>query len=402
MKKVLLLLVASLGLYCACAQQPVAIGLTEAELAQKLPWVNMALNRIFNTQSLDPFYEKLKKIKRTGKGVVNIVHIGDSHLQPDFVGGELRNLLQSFFGNAGRGLVFPHRLAGSNPASDVVASSNVKWRYNRIVYPDVNMHPGLSGFVVETPQTGATINMDIKGFSAFNTIKVFTNNSGWVMNVTEKNNDFILPFNDTLLPYRKVELPYPVTSFSMYTLPNSIENAFYGAVLENGRPGVLVHTIGVNGARYDHYNRNPLFWKQLAGLNADLFIISLGTNEAQNIKLNTEAFQAQVDQMLENIRKSSPKASILICTTGDSYRSGAPNAALRDLNNHLASFCNIANIPLWNLYQLSNGMGSARLWHSRRLMAADRLHFTAEGYKLQGALLFNAIARGYNNYISAY
>ncbi|MBK5269987.1 MAG: hypothetical protein JJE22_03130, partial [Bacteroidia bacterium] len=59
-------------------------------------------------------------------------------------------------------------------------------------------------------------------------------------------------------------------------------------------------------------------------------------------------------------------------------------------------------IPLWDLYRITNGYGSAYSWLKRGLMNNDRVHFTSEGYRLQGNLLFNALAKGYNTYVSTY
>ena len=56
-------------------------------------------------------------------------------------------------------------------------------------------------------------------------------------------------------------------------------------------------------------------------------------------------------------------------------------------------------LPVWDLYKITNGFGSAYSWSRRGLMSRDRIHFTAEGYRLQGQLLFNALAKGYNDYL---
>ena len=42
-----------------------------------------------------------------------IIHIGDSHIQGDYFSGEIRMQLQSYFGNGGRGILFPYALAKS-------------------------------------------------------------------------------------------------------------------------------------------------------------------------------------------------------------------------------------------------------------------------------------------------
>ncbi|MDE6123515.1 MAG: hypothetical protein K2F76_09750, partial [Duncaniella dubosii] len=45
---------------------------------------------------------------------VSIVHIGDSHVQADINTSTVRELLQYDFGNAGRGLVSPLKICGTN------------------------------------------------------------------------------------------------------------------------------------------------------------------------------------------------------------------------------------------------------------------------------------------------
>lgn len=90
--------------------------------AQPIPLAETALynfihprqNIISNLTSLDPFYKKLAALKKKGKGQVRIVHLGDSHIQADLLTAPVRTCLQAFFGNAGRGLVFPYQLARSN------------------------------------------------------------------------------------------------------------------------------------------------------------------------------------------------------------------------------------------------------------------------------------------------
>src|ERR1043166_9448328 len=56
--------------------------------------------------ALLPFYEKLYELQSTATGLVNIAHIGDSHIQADFFTGVVRQHFHLDFGNAGRGLIF--------------------------------------------------------------------------------------------------------------------------------------------------------------------------------------------------------------------------------------------------------------------------------------------------------
>jgi lysophospholipase L1-like esterase len=166
--------------------------------------------------------------------------------------------------------------------------------------------------------------------------------------------------------------------------------------------GVLYHSFGINGARYESYNNSVSFWQQVAPLKADLFIISLGTNDAQASDISDASFHKQVTLFLDNIKKTSPAASVLVTTTADSFKAGLPNRELWNLNLSLFSYCTAINIPVWDMYRVTNGFGSAYNWLRKRMMNGDGIHFTAPAYKIQGQLLFNALAKGYNSYVSSY
>ena len=91
-------------------------------------FLRLDLNRIENdSTSLKSFYkklEKLEKLEKTQKGRVTITHIGDSHIQADFLSGTIRQKIQLKFGNAGRGLIFPYRAAKSNEPSSYKTTTN--------------------------------------------------------------------------------------------------------------------------------------------------------------------------------------------------------------------------------------------------------------------------------------
>lgn len=377
-------------------------------LAQKYPFVRSVFNRVLNIGGLDSFYSKLYKVKTTQTGTVSIVHIGDSHIQADFLSDIVRDGFQQFFGNAGRGLVFPYQLAQSNAPDDIVSSSNGAWEFNRVAHPEIDINYGISGFGIRTKNTAADINFylrPVESAPAFNRLKFFLDSSistSWVLQ-TDNNPPYVLKkdIEDTM-PYQLVQLEQPVTGFSLSALPTDDVKELYGVSLENDNAGVIYHTIGVNGARYDQYNIASLFWQQLPALKADLYIISLGTNEAQKAGFVESVFTKDMDLFIEKLKRSSPNASILITTAPDSYKGRGSNTVLRSLNTSISNYCNKNYIPIWDLYRITNGYGSAYSWSRRGLMNRDRIHFTAEGYRLQGNLLFMALAKGYNSFIKNY
>jgi lysophospholipase L1-like esterase len=384
-----------------------SIPITDNGIGKSYSFIHPVFNRIANAGGLDSFYKKLFQLKSTGQGVVSIVHIGDSHIQADFLSAVVRTGLQQFFGNAGRGIVFPYQLAQSNSPDDISSSSNTNWQFNRIAHPEIPVTPGVSGYVIKTNTDGATINFSLKananGPQSFNRLKIFTDNdssNSWLLQAENNSEPFLIKNSTDSLLYREVTLKENAASFSLSSLPSGNSKEFYGVSLENSNAGVLYHTIGVNGIRYDQFNTASLFWKQLAALNADLFIISLGTNEAQRTVLDEAAFQQELSLYLQKIKIASPNASVLITTAADSYKGRKPNAVLKKVNLSMDNFCSEHHIPFWDLYRITNGSGSAYSWIKKGVMSRDRIHFTADGYRIQGTLLFNALAKGYNNYIS--
>ncbi len=88
----------------------------------KFSFVRQQADIIINDSTLQTFFAKLK----SGQQTVNIVHIGDSHIQGNMLTAEVRRLLQEKFGNAGRGLVFPYSLVRTSGSRDAVFNCKAK------------------------------------------------------------------------------------------------------------------------------------------------------------------------------------------------------------------------------------------------------------------------------------
>src|SRR5688572_4765344 len=84
-------------------------------------------NVIQNDAHIYDFFEELYLQKNLNDRIVNIIHIGDSHIQGDYLTAIVRRNLQKEFGNAGRGLLVPARVAGSNDAFNAIIRSQSKW-----------------------------------------------------------------------------------------------------------------------------------------------------------------------------------------------------------------------------------------------------------------------------------
>jgi LysM repeat protein len=131
-------------------------------------------NIITNTSTLNLFFEKLYLLETQKGRKVNIVHIGDSHIQADLMTSIIRKGLQQRFGNGGSGFTFPHSLANTNGSSYIRYSSNGSWLNRRNVSVPNGMLVGLSGIALSTKSNFAVdINVRDSAY-AFNTVKIIT------------------------------------------------------------------------------------------------------------------------------------------------------------------------------------------------------------------------------------
>ena len=215
------------------------------------------------------------------------------------------------------------------------------------------------------------------------------------------NNEFSTACFETPKEYFSTDFKLPTSKLKI-TFPTSETVKFYGASVEKSNVGgVIYHSIGANGAKYSDYNKTPLFWKQLPYLNADCYIISLGTNEAQDQNLTAEGFLEPVKIMINKLKLASPNAAIIITTPPVSYfKKLRPNPSLEIITNAIIQYCNENNLVYWDLFNASNGSEGAKSWKSNQFLNTDLVHFTKKGYVLQADLFVSAFIKTWNEFLS--
>lgn len=378
----------------------------------KYPFIVTDSSVIHNAQYLQPFFSKLKILQQEKKGTINAVHIGDSHIQADHFSGTLRQNFQNNFGNAGRGLIFPYRVAKTNEPLSYKTSTNTAWQAKRNVFLEQPMPIGLSGITIETGDSAAEIKIMVKDQVelkyGFNSITFFHEKQedsydivvydsaykeiGFVNNQSPSTQAFT-----STVKLNKLYNQVIIKTCARNTSQNCIQ--LYGMVLENNTSGILYHMIGVNGAEYRHYNAAQYFSKQLTALNPDLIILSLGTNEGYAASFESDKFYNDIDTLITSIKKNNPNASILLTTPGDSFRrtrkGRVKNPDMLKARNTIINYANKNNLAYWDLFAVMGGYGSMAKWFKGGLTAKDRLHFNGKGYVIQGELLYNAIIKAY-------
>ncbi|MGI4737175.1 MAG: GDSL-type esterase/lipase family protein [Janthinobacterium lividum] len=378
------------------------------------PFLRTSANRIENaTIGLQGFYQKLSLLPmhpaRLPGGRVVVVHIGDSHLQADDYSGRVRQELQRTYGNAGRGLVFPYGVARTNGSlTYTTTATGGHWRARRVTtLPDSSLPVGVAGTTLGTADSGASFTLRLPllrrpdyHFSQLTLLRQ-PGPAAFDWQVLGRYGQVLgtVPGlgSGVATTLRLDSLRDFVALRTTRRRPNQSSAQLYGLVLENDQPGILYHGIGVNGAAVRQYNRNPLFFEQLPLLSPDLFIVSLGTNDAFIPGRFTPArFASQLDTLVSGLRQRCPTAEVLLVAPADSYRNRRDrNPDLARLAAVLRTYAQAHDLAYWDFAAVQGGYGSMGQWRSSGLALNDFVHFSTKGYDLQGLLLYLALQDGF-------
>lgn len=453
-------------------------------------------NKFANQELLNSLFDKLYNLEKNKKGKINIVHIGDSHIQADIFTNTIRQALQDKFGNGGWGFTFPYRLIGTNGPSAVSYVSSAVWQSQRNIYPVADVGVGLSGIALFTGTEDFVVQLSSDERYKFNTLKIIYPTEAPQYKVCISSSPVITTPSSTVVTgggttsssvkyvYHKVKsgeslstiarkyrvsvaqiknanglrsnmihagksLKIPSKSAKVSSvqakkkktsvaskskvssiklnndvdfasleekpyhsifkadslfdhiavLPNG-KNPTYnlnGFVIENDKPGVIYHTIGVNGAKLSDYIKYPLFFKQLPILKPDMVILSFGTNESFG-KLSTTEYLFQLKEFVDNVRRMCGQdITILVMTPPPSlFRRSRNNTYVEDYSSALV---NLTNYPVWDLYTRMGGLSAIRAkGENSSLIGRDNVHYTVKGYQIQGEMFANDFINAYSNF----
>ena len=354
---------------------------------------------------------------------VSIIHIGDSHIQADFSSATTRQLLQYDYGDAGRGLVAPLKMSGTNQPSDYTFQSQGSWTPAKLMNSSWRHTMGFTGTSIRPVTSSSSLTIATSGrddYNPFNSLTLFHNGKLNVKNVKGEDGSLlnvrVIPSRD----YTQIILPDAQTSVSI-DFASAGDLTVYGASLSGDRPGLFYHAIGNNGATYETYNRIGNVGAGIAPLNPSLVIISLGTNEAFG-RLDQASFVNSIDRLVKNIRSANPEAIVMLTTPMECHRSVTSTRKVKvrskgrngrkgklrtvtrtsrtyTVNNNIAplrttilDYARRNSLPVWDWYEVAGGKGASTQWISNNLFAGDRVHHTIRGYNLEGRLLYDALA----------
>lgn len=354
-------------------------------------------------------YEKYFTLAARGEGNINIIHIGGSHIQADVYTHRVRERIQTIYNstNSARGFVFPYKIAKTNNPKNFETRYSGLWRACSNIDNSTHCRLGLSGMAITTYDTTSSIFVAFPSDNElqyqFNRVKIFHEQGDEYFNFeieapgkqfisTNDSMGYTEVIFDQFLGGLLLKVVETDTAQSLFTL--------YGISLESDEPGILYHSIGVNGASIPSYLECALFSQHMKALAPDLVVISLGTNDAYTRNFNQEVYKQNYIELLKRVKNAAPNAAILLTVPNDSYLYRRYiNTNTEKMEGVIIELAKEYGYGVWDFYHIMGGLNSAYVWHKDGLMQYDRVHFTREGYLLKGDLFFNAFLKGFDDYV---
>jgi lysophospholipase L1-like esterase len=364
---------------------------------EPLWFINFKSNEIQYAPTIrysERFSDLVKKVRTAGQQIT-ILHIGDSHVQADVFTGETRKLMASWLNdnNCARGFTFPHQIVGSNNPDDYSVTWKGQWK--RVIN---SPRVGIFGVTAQSADWGSEFSIKLSNKADrsqyFDRVRIFF----------DAEDTQIFPFvrdEGTLVHRDMTSATYKlIAPTNSVTIGNSISRSaqtalnLHGIELTNSKSKLLYHAIGVNGASVNTFLQSEYFEQQTHKINPQVVIVSLGTNDVYNPAFCQVTFKKNLKKLIAKIRSACPNSMIILTTPGDHLINKAiKNTAIAIAQLAIQDVAHAEGCGVWDFFKVMGGDGSINLWAEKGLCAPDMLHLNRKGYRLKGALLFDALSK---------
>lgn len=354
--------------------------------------------------SLNFFYASLLE-----NGVTQIAHYGDSPTTADLITADARDMFQRQFGDAGHGFVligkpwgwYRHRgveIFGSGWKIDPAGQSEVRDGMFGLGGVSFRGSPGALAHIRVRDRSHRKIEIAFLALPEPGEFVVEA--EGQPIGVVETSAIEKKP------AWASFELPENTGRITIRVTNGMVR--LFGVHLQKPGPGVVYHSLGLNGAYVSMLARitNERHWtEQLRHYRPALVIVNYGTNESIYPKFVDYAYAKEMREVVRRIRSALPEASILVMSPMDrgirqpdgSVGTVPVMPRLVALEGQVAQETGCA---FFNTFEAMGGPGTMGRWYEAepRLVGADFIHPMPAGARVVGELLFKALMEGYNGY----
>ena len=364
-------------------------------------------------QSLHSLHQALRRAER-GEGQARLVFYGASHVASDLFTGYIRRQLQERFGDAGHGIILPAHPWPSYRHRDVkLESARRRWESAKVRASDDEVqHYGVAGTFVETDRGGAwgrieTSNGELGGSASLFDLYYLGQPEGGSFDVFidgHRRERVSTASEGTGGAYTTLQVPDGPHTLELRTVGDGMVRLF-GVAVEREAPGVIVDTLGINGARarYHLLWDDALYREHLRRRQPDLVVLAYGTNESGD-DLPIERYETQLRQVVQRVRETVPQASCLLVGPSDRpIRNEDGTFADRPRTHDVVRVQHKVAVELgcgfFDLVAFSGGPLSMVEWAAAdpAYGAGDYVHYTRRGYERLGQSVLAALLEGYDS-----
>lgn len=336
--------------------------------------------------------ERVAQQLRAGQQSSHIIQLGDSHTAADFFTGSLRKALQQRYGNAGPGWVPPARIRGQRSGAlklGEVAAKDWELTSSRL-QTHANFAPG--GFVLQPLRSGSRVQLAHYTPEATPLRVRALYHSPEPVSVLINQQSVTWPATDDWQWSAAQQLRLPL---ELETIADTYPQ-LGGWLVENNQPGVLLSSLGINGATIHMLDKWGQGWQSpLQALQPDLLILAYGTNEAFNDDLDGDHYYASLTRHIEDLRAQQPQAALLMIGAPDVIKHAAEHscqsrrpAQLSHVQAIQRKVAREQQLLFWDWQAMMGGACSFPEWQAQGLAQKDGVHFSAEGYALSAHALY--------------
>jgi lysophospholipase L1-like esterase len=361
------------------------------------------------------FFGRLQQLLFSGQENLNLIHFGGSHVQADVFTGRIRERLSGVLPGtlAGRGLIFPYSVAKTNNPANYQVRYQGNWEAFKCTQKLLERDLGLTGMEVTTKDSAARIYIKMQAAYGpvpnFSKVTILHEPGLSSFSIRVSGSDSLIELQrDTVLGITSAQFSSRVDSICLEFFPkDSTEVNFrlQGVKLENRVPGLYYHAVGVNGAGTYSYLKCLRWAEQLYWLKPDLVVFGIGINDAAAGGFSVDSFKTNYRRLIAQVREANPNAAIILITNNDSYRKMRgrryavnPNGLI--VQQAMFELAAELGLGVWDQFAMMGGLESMRTWELAGLARVDKVHFSFAGYRLLGDLLFSALLKSFENYLS--
>jgi len=350
-----------------------------------------------------------------------LVLLGDSHTAADLYANDLRTSLQARFGDRGPGWIHPGKVWRTYSPRRVRVASSGGWNVRlalvlaRRALGDLAPF-GLGGVSALATRAGAFFRLEPLANEAARpaaqTLDIFFRReprAGAFAVEVDGREVWRLDADASCLESgrERLVLPSNARAITVRALDDrGVE--LHGVALERDVPGVVVDTIGVNGARATDaalWDWRRLASFELAARHPDLVVFAYGSNEVDDDPFDVGAYRDQLFELVTEARRvSDPPPDCLLVGPPDRMKRGdhgdfqAVDDRLTEIVAAQRATADECGCAFFDTRGAMGGPGAMLRFAEAAppLAQADRVHLTRNGYRWLADALVGSLLAGYD------